>query len=65
MNNTWKILLAEFEGKRNFRRPMHKWEDNTDINFKKDVFVMKYRLISFRKDQKRTVTKTESGPFLN
>ena len=30
----YRVLLNKREGKRQFRRPRHRWEDNIKINFK-------------------------------
>jgi hypothetical protein len=31
MRDAYNILIGKPEGKRSFRRPRHKWEDNTRI----------------------------------
>jgi hypothetical protein len=32
MRNAYKILIGKREGKRQFRRLRHRWEDNTRMN---------------------------------
>jgi hypothetical protein len=35
MKNAYKTFVCKSEGKRQPRRPRHKWEDNTDLDIKK------------------------------
>jgi hypothetical protein len=36
MKNAYKILVGKCEGKRSLRRPRHRWEDNIDMDLKRN-----------------------------
>ena len=44
----YRVLVGNPEGKRQFRRPRHKWEDNIKINFEERGGRVGTRLIRFR-----------------
>jgi hypothetical protein len=37
MENAFRILIGKLEGKRPFRRPRHRWEDNIKMDLRKFV----------------------------